>query len=311
MNLLRAIGNFLRFDRANWKAVLLCFFVAIVFWVFNAFNKGYSTNVKFQLHVEYDTEKFSPVSPLPINIVLNVKGNGWDLFRSYVGIQLPALTIAAEKPLEVKRLVGESLRPQLEPQLGRLQINYVVTDTLKLNLDERDAHRFKVVVSFQYVNFKNGFGIISPVVVLPDSISLDGSKNLLHSLPDSIVLFPDVSQLSEDFNEEMEIPLADLTSLTRNPPTVKVMFEVGKVIEIDRKVKLAQPPDNKSHWPDSVSVRFVIPAKQKQHFNLEAYKFNAKAVSMQPPSANLLLPIVYNLPSYAKVVSVDTLSFKK
>jgi hypothetical protein len=311
MNLLRAIGNFLRFDRANWKAVLLCFFVAIVFWVFNAFNKGYATNVKFQLHVEYDTEKFSPVSQLPTHIILNVKGNGWDLFRSYMGIQLPALIIAVEKPLEVKRLLGESLRQQLEPQLGRLQINYVVTDTLKLNLDERDAHRFKVVVSFQNSSFKNGFGIISPVVVLPDSISLDGSKSLLHALPDSITLFPNVSQLSEDFSEEMEVPFFDLTNLTRNPPTVKVMFEVGQVIEVERNVKLVLQSSNKAHWPDSVLVRFVIPAKQKQHFDLEAYKFNATAVSKQTTKANLLLPIVNNLPLYAKVISVDTLRYKK
>ncbi len=311
MNLLRAIGNFLRFDRANWKAVLLCFFVAIVFWVFNAFNKSYSTNVKFQLHVEYDTEKFSPVTTLPTHIVVNVKGNGWDLFRSYSGIQLPALTIAVEKPLEVKRLPGEALRPQLEPQLGRLQINYVVTDTLKLNLDERDAHRFKVAVSFQNVNFKNGFGIISPVVILPDSISLDGSKSLLHSFPDSIVLFPDANELSEDFSEEMEVPLSDLSNLIRNPPTVKVMFEVGNVIEVERKVKLLLQPGTKAHWPDSISVRFVIPAKQEQHFNVEAYKFSATTESKKNTSANLLMPIISNLPSYAKVVRVDTLSYKK
>ena len=54
MNFLRAIGNMLRFDRANWKAVMLCFFAALVFWLFNAFNKNYAANIRFPLRFEYN-----------------------------------------------------------------------------------------------------------------------------------------------------------------------------------------------------------------------------------------------------------------
>jgi YbbR domain-containing protein len=310
MNFLRAIGNFLRFDRANWKAVLLCFIVAIVFWLFNAFNKSYSANVRFPLHFEYDADEFVAVSPLPNQMLVNVKGNGWDLFRSYFGIKLPELIIAVEKPLELKRIIGASLRPQLEPQLGRLQINYVVTDTLKLNLDERNAHRFKVTVAFQNISFKEGFGVISPVVILPDSVTLDGSKSLLLSFADSIVLSPSAKELSEDFDEEMEIPIPDLANLTRNPALVKVMFEVGKVVEIDRKVKVQIRGNDKTQWPDSISVKFIIPASQEENFNTSLERLRVK-ISKPTLSEKGQVPVVLNLPPYARVVSVDTLHYKK
>ena len=125
MNLIRVIGNLFRFDRANWKAVVLCFVAAGVFWLFNAFNKTYATTIKFPLHFDYNHDKFVPVTPLPNHININVSGNGWDLFRNQLGLKLPELTISLERPLEVKKIVGATLPPLFQHQMGKLQINYL------------------------------------------------------------------------------------------------------------------------------------------------------------------------------------------
>lgn len=303
MNFLRAIGNLLRFDRANWKAVILCFIVAIVFWLFNAFNKTYSTNVRFPLHFEYDGENFVPATKLPHQVTVNVSGNGWDLFRSYFGIKLPEISISIERPLETRKIIGASLRPQLEPQLGKLKVNYVVTDTLHLRLDERDAHLYKVVVDAKSLQFKDGYGLISPIVVLPDSVSLDGSKNLLHELPDSILLLVRERELSESFSEEMDISLSAEGNLIRNPPSVKVMFEVGPIKVITIRLKWIEKRQVSS--TDSILVKVAVPVRQVEDFMTRSTQLTARGTKIKNTKA---FPAQFNLPPYAHIVEIDSLS---
>ncbi|MCE2997712.1 MAG: hypothetical protein ACK5RG_19340 [Cyclobacteriaceae bacterium] len=301
MNFLRAIGNLLRFDRANWKAVFLCFIVAIVFWLFNAFNKTYSTNVRFPLRFEYDTENFIPVHELPRQVTVNVSGNGWDLFRSHFGIKLPELAIALEHPLETKKIVGATLLPQLEPQLGKLKINYVVTDTLHLKIDERDAHLFKVVVDTKSLRFKEGYGLISPIVLLPDSISVDGPKSVLHELPDSLSLLLDDEGINENFSREMEVSVPSGVNLNRNPPTVKVMFEVGAVSTLSLRVKWIR--DRQPAATDSIRITVIIPTRQEADVRNMHNQWVATGKRVRNKK---IIPARFNLPPYARIVEIDS-----
>lgn len=303
MNFLRAIGNLLRFDRANWKAVILCFVVAIVFWLFNAFNKTYSTNVRFPLRFEYDAENFIPVHELPRHVTVNVSGNGWELFRSHFGIKLPELAIALEHPLETKKIVGATLLPQLEPQLGKLKINYVVTDTLNLKIDERDAHLFKVTVDTKNLRFKEGYGLISPIVLLPDSISVDGPKSVLHELPDSLSLLLDDEGISENFSKEIEVSVPSGVNLNRNPSLVKVMFEVGRVSTLSFALKWSR--DRQLDATDSVRITVMVPIRQETEvINLhKQWTATGKRVRNKK-----VIPARFNLPPYVRIVEIDSVT---
>jgi hypothetical protein len=306
MNFLRAIGNLLRFDRANWKAVFLCFIVAIIFWLFNAFNKTYSTNVRFPLRFEYDADHFVPTVEMPRQIMVNVSGNGWDLFRSYFGIKLPELAIALERPLETRKIIGTSLLPQLEPQIGKLKINYVVTDTLHLKLDERDSHLFKIAVDARNIRFKSGLGRISPIVILPDSITLDGSKNLLHQLADSLLLHLEETELDDNYAEEVEVSLPDPIRVTRNPPTVKVMFEVGPILEKEFFIKWNKP-STRAGISDSIRMKVIIPAKHEQNFLSIQKQLVATGTRLKNSKE---FPAFIPLPTYVSGIEIDSIAVK-
>jgi hypothetical protein len=89
VSFVRSIFNFLRFNKKNWKAVVLCIFAATVFWFFNALNKNYSTNINFALAFEYDQDRFIPMKSLPSTVRMNVTGSGWDLFRRSLDLKYP------------------------------------------------------------------------------------------------------------------------------------------------------------------------------------------------------------------------------
>ncbi len=315
MNFVRVFVNLFQFNRTNWKAVALCFIAAAIFWLFNAFNKSYSTNIRFPLRFDYNQEKFIPINSLPRDVRVNVSGNGWDLFRKSIGIKLPELNISLPRPTEVKKIVASSLTPSFSEQLGSgLRINYIVNDTLRLQIDELDSHKFKLFADLSQVTFSEGYGRVSPVAVLPDSVKLEGAKSLLHQLPDSIALIMPKSELDDPFRKEVEIVIPNSESIVRNPSVATVMFEVGSVEKIDAYVTILLANVNRSFkqtFIDSVKIRIRIPKEQAETFNEDRHLILAIAqMKNKPKGMYRLQPALTGLPKYAEVLSIDSVSVK-
>jgi hypothetical protein len=311
MNFNKVFVNLFQFNRTNWKAVVLCFLAASVFWLFNAFNKSYATTVHFPLRFDYDQEKYVPVAVLPTGIYLNVSGNGWDLFRKTLGFRLPELIIPLEKPTEVKKIVGSTLTSVFVNQLGELQINYILTDTLIIQLEEKDSHSYRLIPDLTNSTFRKGYGRISPIVILPDSVILEGPKSLLHAMADPIVLYIKVRDLDESFSEELELVVDNNGLLKRNPPVASVMFEVGPVEVVETKilVRVAQMPATvKSSYIDSVNLVVQIPKAQSNDFHLSQSAISALLdLENRTKGTYSILPQIIGLPEYAEIISLDSL----
>ena len=310
MNILRIFVNLFRFDRANWKVVSLCVLTAVVFWIFNAFNKNYSTNVRFPLLFEFDGEKYAPSEHLPKTVNLNVSGNGWDLFRKHLGLKVPPVIIPLERAKEIKKIVGSTLAPMLATQVGNLKINYVVTDTLYLQIDERDTHRYKLVADISGVTFREGYGRTSPVVLLPDSIELNGPQGRLHALDDSIVLVLTENALSKNFRTEAEVVFPGSEFLKRNPPVIQIMFEVNQVVSIKKNLKVMVDKSSGQEVADSVEALFQIPASREEDFKLQSREILSEVRAKQFRKFRAAVPRVVNIPPYALLLRVDSVHAK-
>ena len=179
MRFLHTIFNILRFNRKNWKAVVLCVFTAMVFWLFNALNKTYTTNINFPLAFDYDNQNYIPVEGLPADVRLNVTGNGWELFKRSAGVKMDPLQIPLERPGEVKKIVGRDLRFYFTNQLNGLEINHVLNDTFYVDLEAKTGRWIKLIVDSVQYNIKSGFGLASDIAVFPDSTYIEGPERLV------------------------------------------------------------------------------------------------------------------------------------
>jgi hypothetical protein len=311
MNFIKVFVNLFQFNRTNWKAVVLCFLAAAVFWLFNAFNKSYATSVRFPLRFDYNKERYVPIGSLPHDIYVNVSGNGWDLFRKSLGFRLPELIIPLDRPTDVKKIVGSSLTPLLSNQLGGLQINYILNDTLRIQIDDKDSHTFKLIPDLTRISFRKGFGRISRVVILPDSVTLEGPRSLLHIMVDSIVLQLKERIMDDSFREEVEVLVANSESLKRNPPVVSVMFEVGPIEVVETKIKVRvthMPTSVKSSYIDSVKLMIQIPKAQSNNFHLSQNNMSALLdLKNKTKGTYSIYPQIIGLPDYAEIISLDSL----
>jgi hypothetical protein len=290
---------------------MLCLLAAIIFWVFNALNKEYTSNIKFPLRFDYDTVKATPAQPLPTSLLVNVSGNGWELFREGFGYKIPSLTIPLEKPLEVKKIVGSTLLPLLANQIGKLQINYVVTDTLFLQLDQRDTHTYKLFVDSREISFSEGYGQVSPIVILPDSVKLQGPKSLLHKLPDSLVITLPGKKLSSDFRELLEINLPNIDMITRYPASAEIIFEVNEIslLVINTKVEIRNLAKSKQATlsQDSVAVQIQIPIARKEEFEKKTLSSFVDLKRLKK-GIHILKPKLEGVPSYGVIKKLDSLT---
>ena len=315
MNFFRVIINLFHFNRTNWKAVTLCLLTALVFWFFNALNKDYSTNLRFAVNFQFDQERYVPVEPLPKAVFMNVSGNGWDLLRKSLGVNLPDMNISLERPTEVKKIVGSTLPALLAGQLGNLQINHVVTDTLYLSLDPREKRRIKVAVDPANFAFASGFGRLSPIVVLPDSISLEGPKSVLDQLPDSVLLELNEEEIKSDFREEVEVKVWREDLLKRTPESVEVIFEVVEWIDVNKTVRLVveNVPGNArlNLVKDSVQCLIQVPRNQLEDFN-EAMGQQVAVLDLKgvKKGEKRQLPRIQGLPVNTRLIQVDSVSVK-
>jgi hypothetical protein len=247
---------------------------------------------------------------IPHYASLNVSGNGWDLLRKSVGLKLPLLKIPLEKPTEVKKIPGSTLISLVSGQLGSLQINYVVGDTLGLEIDLKDSHKFLLVADLDNIFYKKGYGRISPVVILPDSVEIEGPKSILHNFPDSIVLPLSKNKVSDYFRQEVEVVVPDGNLVKRNPPVVDVHFEVGEIVEVDVKLPVeiirVSSRLTVASSVDSVMCRITLPKKSGLEI-LKAQPLKAVITSMPTDKGEYLFkPRVEGLPPLAHLIKVDS-----
>lgn len=312
MGFVRSILNALRFNSRNWKAVLLSFVVATLFWFFNALNKTHSANINLPLQFEYDEEKYIPVSSPPDRIRLNVTGIGWELFRKSTGLKVPPLIVPLERPAEVKKIVGAALSPLLAAQLEGLQVNYVLTDTIYLDLDVR-THK-KVILRLDSVDHLIAKGYIrsGKIIIEPDTIVVSGPEKLINSLPSAIELAVPQESLRSSYNETIEVSLPH-PALTASPPIVNINIPVEPSREERVQIPVVLenlPPGSKLVLDaEKVTCYFQMPASLADTLLLDDVKAVINLKNM-PRGTHKILPTLVNLPPYIRLVRTDTLLVK-
>ena len=80
----------------DWRVIGICFFTSFTFWLFNALNDEHNYDLNIPLQFDYDNEKIVILKDPPSNLVVNVTGNGWDLFKSSVNPEFSAEIIKFE-----------------------------------------------------------------------------------------------------------------------------------------------------------------------------------------------------------------------
>jgi hypothetical protein len=313
MSVINSIFNLLRFNKKNWKAVVLCVFAATVFWFFNALNKNYSATITFPLAFDYRQEGYIPVRPLPDEIRINVTGNGWNLFRRSIGVKVPPLVIPLERPTEVKKIVGAALPAIFANQVDGSQINFVLTDTLYIAIEPRTTRWMSLKLDSPSILFRDGYGMAGTPTLTPDSILIQGPLGLIRNLSEPHYVKLTERNIDENFNDDVELKFLNDELVRRTPARVTVKFDVDKLIT--RKdsilVELQNLPNNIHPQIEGAKVpcEFIIPERYLSRYHPDSvraivdFRFVKRGITK-------FLPEISGLPPETKIIRNDSIQLK-
>ncbi|HEY3405842.1 MAG TPA: hypothetical protein VGK59_20800 [Ohtaekwangia sp.] len=313
MSFIGSIFNLLRFNRKNWKAVALCIFAATIFWFFNALNKNYTTNITFPLAFDYNSENYVAIRPLPEEVRINVTGMGWDLFRKSLGLKIPPLVIPLERPSQINKIVGSTLPALFANQLERLEINFVLTDTLHISLEPKATRWVTLALDSPSILFKKGYSRISEATITPDSIYIEGPWNLIKSISEPVYLKIDQRNIDDDFDEDVEVKFLNKEFIRRDPPTVSVGFKVDPVSEVKDSIKIeiinaprgARPSLRMKEWYGT----FAIPKQFMSAYHKDSVRALIDLRGFSRGTVKVF-PDVKGLPPYSDILKGDSVVIK-
>ncbi len=314
MNILNGLINLFRFDRTNWKAVALCLIAATVFWFFNALNKEHTATISFPVDFQYNQATFIPVKALPQNVKLNITGSGWDLLRKSLGFKVVPLLIELERPVETQKISPTAILALAATQFSQTKINHVASDTLMLSLEPKKSKKVKLALRRNQLRFELGFGISSPLVILPDSVQVDGPASAILKMPDSILLPFPPGRVSNNVKEELEIKSPVEESIVVSPNMATVMFEVSELADVKKKIKvivLPATPFRHQVAVDSISVNLRLPITQLTKITNAAGLFAVIDLRALEPGVAKVMPMIKGLPNFSFVVSADSVTVRK
>lgn len=309
MRFVNSIFRLLHVNKKNWKAISLCVLAATIFWFLDSLNDNYTANVNFPLKFDFNEEEYIPVDPLPDRLTINVSGMGWDLFRRSAGLRRSPLVIPLDRPASVRKIVGSTLPAVISDQIEGLEINFVVNDTIYLNIEPREQKWLTLRIDTVERFLRPGYGVVSDILIHPDSVLASGPLSHVSELTPSLPVVLEHVNIDEDYDEEVEVYIAERPLITFMPPSVNVSFRVEEYVQVTDSVKLvlvnlpeaAKPELQIEKLPVTLSVRRSL-AEDLAWDSIRAV-VNLKGFTGGKFSAE---PEVDGLPGDAKVISIDS-----
>lgn len=247
--------------RQNQKAVVffVCLAISAVFWLFNSLGREYETSEI--IPVSYTNIPFSMEldRSLPAAIEYQYRGTGFELFYLYLRTGPDSITVdignnsANGKTFSINALnLANQLKTETKPYKA-------IPEIIGSGLITKNSKKIPVLASSN-ISYRQRFNATSPLVLVPDSVTVSGPPNLtksINSIKTEQILLQDVHQ--EIFSSIMlDKNLPD--GITLSDRYVYYYQHVSEFTEGEFEIPVELPPSQRGKItlvPSSVRIRFT------------------------------------------------------
>ncbi len=283
----------------DWKIVVLCVVAATTFWFFNALNKNnYTTVINYPIKFTFDNPNDSLilVKDPPEKIAIDVSGRGWILFRKTFWFNYEPININLSAPVDTKFLTRGSMQPLVEPQLNDLKVNYIVDDTIFLNIERRISKKLKVFVDNDRISLEENYQITSPIAIMPDSVLVAGPSSVIDNLSDALELEIGEEDIDAGFDDKIDANVLGFPLVTYYPEKVAVNFEVTEFVKKEHNLAikwLKFPEINTLTVSDSiVNISYWVGRDNEEQIDASQFQVSADFSAIDAADSTILLEVV-------------------
>lgn len=280
---------------------------ASIFWLLNALNKNYSTQTTYPITFVYDQDELIPLKPLPEEVSINVTGKGWRLLRKTLRVEVQPAEIYIRSLPRNNFLLGSALRPALVTALDGLQLNFIVTDSVLFDFDEKVTRRIPLMLDPTQRLTDNQHTVVGPVRVLPDSITFTGPSSMVDSIMSPFLLRLPNTPLTAPTQTEVPIEYDFKTLVTSDVQEAVVSVNVQTLLQEERQVapELVNLPAgrNVTLRPPFVLVRYQLLEDSAATINRSVFRAMLD-FSKYNPQDSTLAPQLVQQPAGARNVTL-------
>ena len=251
--------------------MLLSLLGATTFWFFNELNKEHTTRLIYPLEFKFDRDSVVIIKPLPEALKIDVTSGGWNLLRRTFILFSPApITIELDNPTLVKLYTRASLLPVVTEQLNELRVNYLLTDTIYFDIEEKRSRFFKLAVDSSRIDLRRDYRITTPINIRPDSVELIGPKSIIDTLSNPYYFDLPDDRIDDDYDDDIELPMPRRDLMVALPEDIEIIFSVDRfqTVTIPVHFDALNFPADSSAVPaqETIDVEFVVKRSDRNRY---------------------------------------------
>jgi len=212
--------------KKNLHIVLLSVIFSIILWISISLSNDYYATVNVPVKLVNFPMGYSTASDIPDFISVKLKGKGWKL----LGVNLSSksdYTISVEDSGKINvnlyNFLGEN-----QWLASDIEVIDMTPDTLSFYVEKDFMRKVAIVPDLDLV-YKPGYGLASPIIIVPDSTTLYGPKSVVRNL--TFVYTKRQSFEKLDDQTTGQVPLEDLPGVIYKDREVQVNLDVQKIVD--------------------------------------------------------------------------------
>ncbi len=208
------------------KISLVVIFSTIL-WGFVSLSRDYFSTFEIPLEVNNIPKGYSVGFVSQNKISITVKGQGWMLAPFSFGQKNKYSISVASK----KGLIKVNVRSNLEKNIwipSNIQVVQIAPEIIDLQI-EKIITKKVVVASDISLKFNNGYGLISPVKITPESVQISGPSSFIKKIDTIRTVFRQFDNLDDNYFGSLE--LKKIPNVTFEHSFVNIKFDVQKIVE--------------------------------------------------------------------------------
>lgn len=244
----------------NIITYLICVIVASMLWLLNALNKEYSVGVTYPVKYVHFPDRKYPALPLPEQLRVEVKANGFTLLRYRIHSSFLPITFDISSYSGYLQQDSDSSEFTIHTEELKDKIKSLLSPNIKLQNVSPEQITFKFAVAghkkvavkpvLDYT-LKRQY-IVTSVKANPDSLWVTGPSSIIDTLQFIPTKYLFLKELSKKINRELELVPPAGCMITEH--SAEVFLNVEHFTEAKRTL-----PITALHVPDSMNIRLFPP----------------------------------------------------
>ena len=236
-------------------SIILAVLFSFILWGSVTLSNSYFTTLRVPLRLTNLPKGFAVSSMSMTEVNLRIKGEGWRLASLILSNNLEYYVSAGldsqSRNINLRNALGENAWLS-----SGIQLFDIYPDYLSISLERITGRKLRIKPEISF-SFKQGYGLVSNIKVIPDSIEVFGPGSIIKSLDAIPTLKKNFVNLDDRVLERIE--LEPITGLNYSTGSCIVKFDVQQIVDKkfeNLEVEVRNTPRNEELvvFPSSITV---------------------------------------------------------